>query len=348
MPAPRILIIRIFGSVLTAIMATNFVLVGAAAQEPLRIAKQGSVEAGGELVFCPTNDGGDPKSQRWPPGRVVVNHVYATYQYPANQTYKYPILFNPGGGHSARVYDTTPDGREGWLTLFVREGFAVYGVDRVNTGRAGSDICKINAVRLGVAPVAQMPAINRYSTEAAWIAFRWGPQYGTWYPDTQFPTEALDNYTAQLLSTYRDPQELEKSVAALVALLEKVGPSILESWSSGGLIIYKTAIARPDLVKGILALENAPNAFEAISDDEVKRLVKVPIFNIIADRNDESVEGARKFQKRMQAAGGHFTVDVLPEAGIHGNGHTIMLEKNNKEIMYRMINWLRSNVPDDD
>ena len=111
-------------------------VVSALAQEPLRIAKQGSIEAGGDVVVCMTNDGGDPRSQRWPPGRVVINHVYATYQYPANQTYKYPILFNPGGGHSARVYDTTPDGREGWLTLFPREGFAVYGVDRVNTGRS--------------------------------------------------------------------------------------------------------------------------------------------------------------------------------------------------------------------
>jgi hypothetical protein len=35
----------------------------------------------------------------------------------------------------------------------------------------------------------------------------------------------------------------------------------------------------------------------------------------------------------MQAAGGHFTVDPLPEAGIRGNGHTMMLEKNHKVIM---------------
>jgi hypothetical protein len=87
---------------------------------PLTIARQGSLEAGGETVFCATNDGGDRTSKRWPKGRVVINHVYATYQYPAQQKYRFPILFNPGGGHTARVYDTTPDGREGWLTLFLR------------------------------------------------------------------------------------------------------------------------------------------------------------------------------------------------------------------------------------
>ena len=321
-------------------------MTAASAQEPLRIAKQGSVEAGGEIVHCATTDGGSINPTRQIPGKVRINHIYATYQYPASQTFKYPVLFNPGGGHAARVYDTTPDGREGWLTMFVRDGFAVYGVDRVNSGRSGSDVCAINAARLGVLPAAQMPTINRYSAEAAWVEFRWGPKYGTWYEDTQFPKEALETYLSQLIPNFRDPQELQKSVSALSALLEKTGPAILQSWSSGGLIIYKTAIARPDLVKGVLALENSATAFDEISDDEVKRITKVPMINVIADRTPDRVEGARKFQKRMQAAGGHFTVDPLPEAGIRGNGHTMMLEKNNKVIMDRMVKWLRATVND--
>jgi pimeloyl-ACP methyl ester carboxylesterase len=320
----------------------------AAAQEPLRIAKQGSIEAGGEMVHCLTNDGGDPNSKRWPPGRVMVNHVYATYQYPAEQTYKYPILFNPGGGHSARVYDTTPDGREGWLTLFVREGFAVYGVDRVNTGRAGSDICKINAVRLGVAPPAELPAINRYAAESAWVTFRWGPQFGVPYPDTQFPIEAAANYYPQTISTYRDPQELKKSVAALAALIDKVGPSILQSWSSSGLMGYLTAVERPEMVKAILAVETSPGAFDEIPAEGMKKLVKVPILIVIGDRAPDRVETSRAFQKKMASLGGDVTVDVLPEAGIRGNGHTLMLEKNNKVIMNRMISWLKEHVPSRD
>ena len=81
------------------------------ADEPiLRIAKQGSMEAGGRTINCTTNDGGDPNSARWPSGHVVVDNVYATYQYPADRRFPHPILFNSGGGHTARVYDTTPDG----------------------------------------------------------------------------------------------------------------------------------------------------------------------------------------------------------------------------------------------
>ncbi len=316
----------------------------AIADGPLHIQRQGSIEAGGELVFCPTNDGGDPKSTRWPPGHVVINHVYATYQYPVDQKYRYPILFNPGGGHTARVYDTTPDGREGWLTLFLREGFATYGVDRVNTGRAGTDICTVNAVKLGRAPVSDLPAMNRYAAESAWVTFRWGPEFGKPYPNTQFPIEFAENYYPQTVSTYRDPLELRKSVAALAALIDKVGPATLQTWSSSGLMGYLAAIERPDQVKGILAVETSVTAFDEIPAEGLKKLAKVPILIVIGDRAQDRVDASRAFQKKMQALGGDVTVDVLPEAGIFGNGHTLMLEKNNRQIMDRMVAWLKKHV----
>jgi pimeloyl-ACP methyl ester carboxylesterase len=316
------------------------------ADEPvLRIAKQGSMEAGGRMINCATNDGGDPKSTRWPAGHVMVDNVYATYQYPAEMRHPHPILFNSGGGHTARVYDTTPDGREGWLTLFVREGFAVYGVDRPNTGRSGTDICKINAVKLGLAPTTQLPAINRYAAESSWVTFRWGPKYGEPYPNTQFPIDAADKYFPQTVSTYRDSQETLKSVAAFTALIDKVPePVILQTWSSSGLLGYLTAAERPDRVKAILAIETSVTAFDAIPPAGRQKLASIPILIVIGDHAQDRVDAARKFQKEMAALGGRVTVDVLPEAGIYGNGHTMMLEKNNKQIMHRMIAWLEGTV----
>jgi pimeloyl-ACP methyl ester carboxylesterase len=318
----------------------------ARAEEPvLRIAKQGSVEAGGKFINCPTNDGSDPNSTRWPSGHVVVDNVYATYQYPAEQRYPYPILFNSGGGHTARVYDTTPDGREGWLTLFLRQGFPVYGVDRPNTGRSGTDICKINAVRLGRVPINELPAINRYAAESLWVVNRWGPKFGEAYPNTQFPIAAANNYYPQTVSTYRDPDETRKSVAAFTALIDKIAePVIFQSWSSSGLLGYLTAIERPNRVMSILAVETSPGDFGKIPAEDRQKLAKIPIYIVIGDRAQDRVDASRKFQKEMEALGGHVTVDVLPEAGIYGNGHIMMLEKNNKQIMFRMIAWLEGNV----
>src|SRR6266568_7202840 len=306
-------------SVTLAIATLALTLQAAHAESPLRIARQGSLEAGGRVIECTTNDGADPSSKRWPPGHVVVDNVYASYQYPVEQKSPYPILFNSGGGHTARVYDTTPDGREGWLTLFLREGFATYGVDRVNTGRAGTDICAVNAVKLGRAPVSDLPAMNRYAAESAWVTFRWGPEFGKPYPNTQFPIEAADNYYPQTVTTYRDPQELRKSVNALAALLGKTGPATMQTWSSSGLMGYLTAAERPELVKGILAVETSPGAFADIPPDALKTLVKVPIVIVIGDRAQDRVEASRAFQKKMRALGGDVTVDVLPEAGIRGN-----------------------------
>ena len=327
-------------------MAPLFAHPAAHADEPvLRIAKQGSMEAGGRMINCATNDGGDAKSTRWPAGHVVVDNVYATYQYPAEMRHPHPILFNSGGGHTARVYDTTPDGREGWLTLFLREGFAVYGVDRPNTGRSGTDICKINAVKLGLAPPTQLPAINRYAAESSWVTFRWGPKYGEPYPNTQFPIEAADKYFPQTVSTYRDEQEALKSVAAFTALIDRVPePVILQTWSSSGLLGYLTAAERPDRVKAILAIETSVTAFDAIQLAARQKLTTIPILIVIGDHAQDRVDASRKFQKEMAALGGRVTVDVLPEAGIYGNGHTMMLEKNNKQIMHRMIAWLEGTV----
>jgi pimeloyl-ACP methyl ester carboxylesterase len=323
----------------TAATVVLVALTASAEESVLRIAKQGSLEAGGRTIDCATNDGGDANSMRWPSGHVVVDQVYAGFQYPADRRYPYPILFNSGGGHTARVYDTTPDGREGWLTLFLREGFPVYGVDRPNTGRSGTDICKINAVKLGRAPIEELPAINRYAAESSWVTFRWGPKFGEPYPDTQFPIAAADNYYPQTVSTYRDPVETQKSVTAFAALIDKIPePVIIQTWSSSGLLGYLTAAERPDRV------ETSITAFDNIPVEGKQRLAKIPIYIVIGDHAPDRVDASRKFQKEMAAIGGQVTVDVLPEAGIYGNGHTMMLEKNNKQIMHRMIAWLEGNV----
>jgi hypothetical protein len=45
-------------------------------------------------------------------------------------------------------------------------------LSRVNTGRSGTDICKVNAVRLGRFPASELPAMNRYAFESSWVTFR--------------------------------------------------------------------------------------------------------------------------------------------------------------------------------
>jgi hypothetical protein len=65
---------------LGALLGFGCVTMQTAVAEPLNVARQGSLEAGGRVVECMTNDGGDANSKRWPPGHVVVDNVYASYQ----------------------------------------------------------------------------------------------------------------------------------------------------------------------------------------------------------------------------------------------------------------------------
>ena len=128
------------------------------------------------------------------------------------------------------------------------------------------------------------------------------------------------------------------------ALIDKVGPSIVQTWSSSGLLGYLTAIERADKVKGILAVESSVTAFDAIPAAKLPTLAKIPILIVIGDRAPDRVEASRAFQAKMKALGGDVTIDVLPENGIFGNGHTLMLERNNKQIMFRMIAWMEGHI----
>ena len=61
------------------------------------------------------------------------DHLYAFYQNPQNAK-ALPIVMLHGAYQSARSWETTPDGREGFQTLFLRRGFPIYLVDQPRRG----------------------------------------------------------------------------------------------------------------------------------------------------------------------------------------------------------------------
>jgi pimeloyl-ACP methyl ester carboxylesterase len=170
----------------------------------------------------------------------------------------------PGGGHEGKVYETTPDGRQGWATYFVRKGLSVYNADGVNRGASSYDITGIVLVSQGNAPLTAIPSMNRYTHELAWTQFRIGPSFGVPFPTSQFPVEAFEQYTNQLVPAFRDPVEDDKNVAALVALLDRIGPAIVLTWSQSGRFGIRAAVQRPHRVKAIVALEPAAVSAEGM------------------------------------------------------------------------------------
>jgi hypothetical protein len=187
----------------------------------------------------------------------------------------------------------------------------------------GTDIRKINAVKLGLAPTTQLPAINRYAPESSWVTFRWGPKFGEPYPNTQFPIEAADKYFPQTVSTYRDQQETLNSAAAFAALIDKVPEPVILLVIRPARLSHRRGAARAgeghsgdrDLGHG-LRCNPAGRSAEACG-----------YTNPYRDRRPCPGSRRRLAQVSKRDGVGWGPRDVLPEAGIYGSGHTMMLDK---------------------
>ena len=222
---------------------------------PLEIAEQGNFFVGG-------------REAQTPAGPVVADAMYVQYQIPAHQTHPYPLVFFHGGASSGAYYWSTPDGREGWATLFVRKGYAVYVVDRPTLGRSPwnqavdgpklappTGMPKVTPGQAVAPPVK--PATRRPGTgvpgDPAFEQSRRGGQATIEVPFGS-PTDPL------VVSTYVDTIDRE----AGAALLDRIGPAILVTHSRAGTTGWQVADARPGLVKAIVAAEpNGPPFYNA-------------------------------------------------------------------------------------
>src|SRR4249920_1302276 len=90
------------------------------------------------------------------PAHITVNQMYVHYRIPASK-HGVPVVMVHGSNHTGMTYETTPDGREGWATYFLRKGFSVYVVDHSGRGRSGFDPTPVNAVRDGGADPKTLP-----------------------------------------------------------------------------------------------------------------------------------------------------------------------------------------------
>ena len=128
-------------------------------------------------------------------GTIRTGQMYVQFRIPVKSN-GVPVVMVHGANHSGVTYETTPDGREGWATYFVRTGFPTYVVDQP------AAVAPVS-IRLGsTAPRrrATHPRCRRSRSrlrEAAWASYRLGPKYPEFWPDSRFPQAALDHYFSQ-------------------------------------------------------------------------------------------------------------------------------------------------------
>ena len=359
----------------------------AAEPEPLPVAKQGYLFAGGKYS---TVNGKE----------VMSGQIYAEYQIPRNRTRPYPIVMVHGAIQTGTNFTGTPDGREGWAQFFLRQGYAVYVVDQ--PGRARSSYqADLNGPQ-------QTPDLD--NTQRRFTAPR---NFNLWPQaklHTQWPGSGLkgDPVFDQFFSSqvpYVQAANMTQTMNrdALVALLDKIGPAIVMTHSQSGAYGWPVADARPDLVKAMIAVEpsgppvrdietiGAPDYFkESAAATRPWGLGAIPLGYVPAARAANElqfeqqakadgpdlvrcwlqkaparqlpnlkmpiaiVHGEASFHapfehctvKYLEQAGAKPTWIDLGRAGIHGNGHMIMIEKNSDEVARLIATWLDKAVPE--
>jgi pimeloyl-ACP methyl ester carboxylesterase len=221
-------------------------------------------------------------------------------------------------------------------------------MDDPNRGRACCEPTELHLVRLGLLPNTAIPNMNIYTKELAYQTFRFGPAYPTAYPGMRFPLSAIDEYAPQWVLTYRDAEENDKIINAIVAAIDKIGPCIVMVHSQSGPLGLAAVLRRADKVKGFVAIE--PAGFAIPATETAATLKKVPIFVVFGDNVALSTQAtgwltsAQTTTAAVTAIGGNAKVVPLPTLGILGNSHMMMMDNNNEQIADIIEKWISRNV----
>jgi hypothetical protein len=339
--------LRIISALVSTLAASGAVMAGSLGG-PLELQDDGSFFINGRTLT--SSHPGTPAVGPSVPGTITVNQMYVQFRIP--KTISGPaIVMVHGSGHTGATYETTPDGREGWATYFVRKGHPVYVVDHAGRGRSGFNPTEVNRARAD-GDAKGLPDIQIAPRERAWYFFRIGATYPTPYPGSQFPVEAFDQYTAQLVPNTEAtlPGAGANTVAALGALLDKIGPAVVMVHSQSG--SYGMDLVRARAIK-MLALINVEGNCAPVSGEEATKIfARVPLLSVWGD-NSQGAVGPNGDQRRngcvatvdmLKAVGGKAKFLLLPEAGQKGNSHMLMMDKNNLAIADLVMAWLGESV----
>lgn len=318
-----------------------------AAGGPLIVQQQGSFAIGGTVIQTPGSyDNNNPTAA----GQTLHgDHLYAFYQVPQNPK-ALPLVMLHGAFQSARSWESTPDGREGFQTLFLRRGWPVYLVDQPRRGRAGN-----STVAASIAPTPY--------DQLFFDQFRFG-KWPRYFDNVQFDRrpETLNQFLRSVTPN-TGPYDASVIADAMSALVTRTGPAILFTHSQGGGPGWLTAI-RNSNVKAIVAFEPGsgfvfpqgelppamPSAAgtlapEAVSLADFQKLTRFPIVIYYGDNfpvEPTTERGQDNWRVRLDMArlwvdainrhGGDARLVHLPEIGVRGNTHFPMSDLNNVEI----------------
>ena len=128
------------------------------------------------------------------------------------------------------------------------------------------------------------------------------------------------------------------------AYVDKACPWVIVVHSQGGNFAFNSALKYPDKVKAIVAVETSGSPDPDKTDFAKLKgipmlwvwgdnLGKYPFWGPIVTRQD-------KFRENLAKAGGVADKLLLPDAGIKGNSHMMMMDQNSDQVAGLIQQWL--------
>ncbi|WP_019938030.1 alpha/beta fold hydrolase [Bordetella sp. FB-8] len=272
-----------------------------------------------------------------PNGDYETGQMYVQGYLQAQPRHPFPVLLWHGGGMTGVNWETTPDGRPGWLHRFLEAGFDVYVSDAVERGRSGWN---------SFPEIYKDEPLFRSKNEA-WQMFRFGTSQGYAtnpdqrrpHPGVQFPVNAFDQFAKQWVPRWAGHEDI--TMQAYLALLRRVGPCFVIGHSQGGGFALKAARQAPEFVRKVVAIEpsGAPDHDPAISGLPPHLVVWGDYIagHVTWQTYRHTVDG---YVERLRDTKTAVSVLDLPEQDIRGNTHFVMLDRNADLIVRDVIAWL--------
>jgi pimeloyl-ACP methyl ester carboxylesterase len=187
-----------------------------------------------------------------PYGTIAQGQMYVQYMIPAEKRYPYPVVMVHGGGGQG-CHMMGIGGRPGWVHYFVQAGYSVYWLDRPSYGRSPYHPDALGPSHLPNVP----PYEGLVQTPVVFNTAQWPGPGGMNDP-------LIDQFMANESGNVMD-EAFHSDLAwhGGVELVDRIGPCILLTHAFGGFFGWGVADRRPNLIKGIFAMEINGNPFAA-------------------------------------------------------------------------------------
>ncbi|XIA67612.1 hypothetical protein ACFIOY_19715 [Bradyrhizobium sp. TZ2] len=218
--------------------------------------------------------------------QVMQGAMYVEVLRPRQVSQPHPLVLFHGAAQTGTNWLGTPDGRPGWAQYFLERGNVVYMVDQPARGRSAWHSAFDGQVRNFPAPfleklftasreLGSWPQAKKHS--------QWpgeGPSRG---PMSDPAFDAFYATQVEFLASNSETQQRVQDTGA--ALLDRIGPAILLSHGQAGAFGWLIADVRPQLVKGIIAVEPLGPPFQdAVLGDAKARPSGATDIKLVYDR----------------------------------------------------------------